>query len=43
MKKQIVALSISLSLLTLGVKAQVGHAGHKDQKTEESMKQQAEA
>ncbi len=42
MKKQIVALSISLSLLTLGVKAQDGHAGHKDQKMEESMKQQAD-
>lgn len=35
MKKQIVVLSISFSLVTLGVKAQDGHVGHNMEKTTE--------
>lgn len=42
MKKQIVVLSISLSLLTLGLKAQQGHSGHTKTKLEETIKQEAD-
>ena len=42
MKKQILVLSISLSLFTLGVKAQDGHAGHKGHKMEETKSGEAD-
>ena len=42
MKKQILVLSISLSLFTLGVKAQDGHAGHKGHKMAETKSGEAD-